>query len=74
MPVIHDLSTQMIKVWRRPHIVSITIDDLTPELLSMITGGGLVSNPPVGCYKVTNIYVDENGKLVVKWSDNPQGV
>lgn len=52
----------------------ITIEELSPELADMIiASSGLVSNPPVGCFKVTNIYVDQDGKLVVKWSDTPQG-
>lgn len=27
------------------------------------------SVPPVNCHKVTNIYVDNNGKLVIKYDD-----
>jgi hypothetical protein len=34
---------------------------------------GLVSNPPAGCFKVLNIYVDQNGKLAATWEDTPQG-
>jgi hypothetical protein len=34
----------------------------------------IVSTPPPGCFKVTNCYVDENGKFIVKWSDTPEGV
>jgi hypothetical protein len=32
-------------------------------------GQGIVSNPPAGCKKVTNIYVNQNGKLVVEYDD-----
>jgi hypothetical protein len=42
------------------------------ELLALLGGGvsGIISNPPSGRYRVTNIYV-ENGKLVAKWDDIP---
>ncbi|KAF0138177.1 MAG: hypothetical protein FD153_1484 [Rhodospirillaceae bacterium] len=34
--------------------------------------GGIVSTPPTGKYKVTNIYVDPTtGKAVVKYDDTP---
>lgn len=29
------------------------------------------SKPPIGKYKVTNIYVNEHGKLVVDYEDLP---
>lgn len=31
----------------------------------------LISKPPTGCYKVLNIYVDQNGKLQATWEDTP---
>lgn len=34
--------------------------------------GELISTPPVGCYKVTNLYVNQNGKLAVVYDDTPQ--
>lgn len=30
---------------------------------------GIPSDPPEGCYKVTNIYVNQEGKLVVEWDN-----
>jgi hypothetical protein len=63
--------------WATPHNVNITVDELDPALLKMFGTTtnivGMVSNPPPGCYKVINIYVDPTGKLIVKWSDTPQG-
>lgn len=35
-------------------------------------GGGLISAPPQGSFKVTNIYVNSAGKLVIQYSDVPQ--
>ena len=29
------------------------------------------SNPPSGKYRVANLYVNENGKLIVEWDDQP---
>jgi hypothetical protein len=79
MPVIHDSKLPLLKAWPRPHRISITVAELAPDTLALIASGnsrgeiGLTSQPPVGCYKIINIYVDEYGKLVVKWSDTPQG-
>jgi hypothetical protein len=33
--------------------------------------GTPLSVPPSGCYQVTNLYVNENGKLEIKYSDTP---
>ena len=33
--------------------------------------GPTISVPPQGFYKVTNLYVDSNGKLVVDYDDTP---
>jgi len=76
MPVLHTPKTEWKpKDWRRPHSVCITAEELDPTLFAMIRtdGGGVVSNPPVGSFKVTNVYVDANGKFIIKWSDTPQG-
>jgi hypothetical protein len=59
--------------WRgNMHRMSVDPEDLSRELSDIIAaegGAGLVSIPPVGCFKVTNLYVDANGKLVIQWSD-----
>ena len=34
---------------------------------------GIKSKPPSGSYKITNLYVDDKGKVVVEWNDVPQG-
>jgi hypothetical protein len=76
VPVTHSSKILNKKTWIDPHLVSIEPQDLSPQVLAMIQaggGGGIVSLPPIGCYKVINIYVDADGKLVVKWSDTPQG-
>lgn len=38
------------------------------ELDRQITSGGIPSSPPTGCYRVTNMYV-ENGKLRVEYDE-----
>jgi hypothetical protein len=44
------------------------------EIEHSVEGDGvMVSAPPPGCYKVINIYVDQNGKLAATWEDTPQG-
>lgn len=35
------------------------------------TTAAVASTPPVGKFKVTNLYVNEEGKLIVEW-DNKQ--
>jgi len=34
---------------------------------------GIPSKPPSGGYRITNLYVNDKGKVVVEWSDAPQG-
>lgn len=46
------------------------------ELLFTLDGkdfGGIVpiSNPPVGCFRVCNLFVTAKGRLVIQFSDNP---
>lgn len=44
------------------------------QLLGSINTGGegsLGSSPPAGQYKITNIYVDTNGKFIVEYDDTP---
>ena len=36
-----------------------------------IDTSAMESAPPVGKYKVTNLYVDTNGKLTVEYDDTP---
>lgn len=40
------------------------------ELINMKGEDAVASAPPVGKYKVTNIYI-ENGKLTVEYDDTP---
>jgi len=35
------------------------------------TGTLIVSAPPAGCYRVVNIYMDADEKIVVKYEDTP---
>jgi hypothetical protein len=37
-----------------------------PESLGMLT-----SNPPTGCFKIVNIYLDRNMKLTLDYEDVP---
>jgi len=36
---------------------------------NIVLADGFVSNPPVGSFKVTNIYVNANGKFVIEYDD-----
>jgi len=74
MPITHELiKTGELgeRVWKILENVSITEDELSPSLLAMMGTG--ISSPPMGCFKVTNIYVNTDGKLVIKWDTTPQG-
>ena len=41
------------------------------ELINMKGEDSIASSAPVGKYKVTNIYVDTNGRLTVEYDDVP---
>ncbi len=54
----------------------LTLDGVKKMLMEIITTDpslsiGVISMPPEGCYKVINLYVDKNGKLIAKWEDTP---
>lgn len=47
---------------------------IAPEKITPMLGGAvstsIVSNPPLGCHKVLNIYVDPDGKLKYTFDDS----
>jgi hypothetical protein len=53
---------------REQIIELITVDLAHTEKASVV-----ISKPPIGCYRVLNIYVDQDGKLKAEWEDTPQG-
>jgi hypothetical protein len=44
---------------------------LMGTLTKTISGASTVSVPPSGCFKVTNYYVNPQGKLVLEYDDIP---
>jgi hypothetical protein len=52
------------------HVVFIDSNELI-SLFGASGVSGLISNPPSGMHRVTNLYVNPEGKLVVKWDDVP---
>lgn len=70
----------MADPWQRPEgMILQEISDKLEEIISkscnivlQVEGGGadgILSNPPSGCYKITNLYVNGEGKLVVEYDD-----
>lgn len=45
------------------------ITTLTQAILTI--SGVSISVPPTGCFRVTNLYVNPDGKLEVKYDDTP---
>lgn len=48
----------------------VSLDEVEAALVSQ---GMLNSTPPPGCYRVTNIYIDDQGRLQVMYEDDNEG-
>jgi hypothetical protein len=73
MPAItvqHSPRTRYVQQGDRSPTHEIVINPAELAALLPPGGSGIASNPPSGCYRVTNIYI-QNGKLVAKWDDTP---